>query len=185
MRDDLHRTVPLPKPWRPVLKYVSRQVDWERVPEAMSNAIRAEVEVGIGPKWASELRNALMTAGNDLFEFDRKARVFNEFERKTPTPRQRQFVEVARGLYARDGNGDQLYERTLVEVCRIVTKANIENVAAQVSERHGISEGVQVRERLRELAKQCVFEPKKPRAKRSKEEGVLDILNLTIRLNTQ
>lgn len=185
MRDDLHRTVPLPRPWRPVLKYVSREADWERVPEAMSNAIRAEVEAGLGRKWTTDFKHAFLSAGDDFFEFDRKARVFNEFERNTPTPLQRRFVEVARGLYARDGSSDQLYERTVGEVCRLVAKSNIEHVAAQVREHHGVWVATQIRERLWDLSKQCLFEPKKPRRRRNKEEGVLDLLNAPLRLNIQ
>jgi hypothetical protein len=164
------------------LKYVSREADWERVPVAMSNAIRAEVEAGLGSKWTTSFKEALLAAGDDLFDFDRNPRVFNEFERNNPTPMQRRFCEVARGLYARDATSDQLFERSVGELCRQVAKSNIEHVAAQVREVHGSWEAKQTRERLWDLSKQCLFEPKKPRRRRTKQEGVLDLLNTTIRL---
>lgn len=182
MRDDLHRTVPLSRPWRPVLKYVSCEADWERVPNAMSLAIRADVEAGLGKKWTTSFKERLLSAGDDLFDFDRNARVFNEFERNSPTPMQRRFCEVVRGLYARDRSSDQLYERTVGEICRQVAKRNIEHVAAQVREHHGSWVATQVRERLWDLSKQCLFEAKKPRRRRTKQEGVLDLLNTAIRI---
>ncbi|MDB5855086.1 MAG: hypothetical protein JWR22_3127 [Herminiimonas sp.] len=182
MRDDLHRTVPLPRSWRPVLKYVSREADWERLPQAMSLAIRAGVESGLGKKWASAFKDGLASAGDDMFGFDRQARVFNEFERSNPTPMERRFCEVARGIYARDGSSDQLFERALGEICRQVTKTNIEHVTSQVRNRHGSWVAMQVHERLSDLSTQCLFEPKKPSRRRTKQEGVLDLLNTTIRI---
>jgi hypothetical protein len=161
---------------------VTREADWQRVPEAMSNAIRSGVEAGLSPKWGASFKAALLSAGEDMFDFDRKARIFNEFERNNPTPMQRRFCEIARGLHARDGSEDKLYERTIVEVCRQVAKANIEHVAAQVREEHGFWVATQIRERLWDLSKQCQFEPKKPRAKRTKQEGVLDLLNFKIEI---
>lgn len=182
MRDDLHRTVPLSRQWRPVLKYVSREADWERLPDAISVAVRTDIEVGLSKKWATSFKEGLLLAGDDLFNFDRITRVLNDFERNNPTPLQRSFCEVARGLYMREGNADQLFERTIGELCRIVAKKNIESVAAQVKEHHGKWVANQVRQRLWDYSQHCLFEPRKPRQRRTKHEGVLALLDTAIRI---
>jgi hypothetical protein len=182
MRDDLHRTVPLPRLWKPVMKYVSREADWKRVPAAMSRAIRLEVEAGLEPKWSTSFKETLMSAGSDMFGLDREARVFDNFERRNPTPLQRNVCEVARGLHARDGNVQGLYERAVAEVCRQAVASNIAHVEAQVREIHGPREAAQVREKLKELSRQCSFEPVAPKKRRAKKDSNSELLNESIDL---
>lgn len=180
MRDDLHRTVPLARPWRQVLKYACREADWDQVPEALSRAIRCEVEGGLGRKWAKSIQNAL-NSDRDMFDFEHSIRVLSRFEQNHPTPMQRRFCEVARGLSARDGNDDYLYERTVVEVCRQTARSNIEHVAAQVRINTNPWQATQVRERLCKFLGQCTFDTQK--TWRVKRGDILDMLNFKIALS--
>jgi hypothetical protein len=177
MRDDLHRTVPLPRQWKPVLKYISRDADVSRVPGAIENAMRTAVRNGLEPKWANAFKTALMSAGDDFFGHDRLGRVFDTFERNNPTPLQRRICEIARALHARDIDTKSLYERSVAEACRQEVNRNIFHIEAQVREVHGPSEAGQVRRKLIEQSAKCDFEnilSKRPRSKKISIDELLD-----------
>lgn len=184
MRDDLHKTVPLPRPWLTVLRFASREADWPRLADAMSCAVRLTVENGIDPKWGASLKASLASASDSLFPDESLDQVFSDFGRMNPTSIGRQVCEVAQGLYARDGNAHSLYDRALIEVCRQRIAPNIEHVTAAVYRRHDLHQSRQVFERLNLESKKCRFEPRQPRQRRSKAERISDLLNESIGLRT-
>lgn len=183
MRDDLHRTVPLPRPWRAVLRIACRKADFERVPAAISKAVRLEVEAGIGAKWATGLKNILERVGSDMFAYDRVSAALDRLERNGVTPLQRQLCEAARGLYARDGASAGHFERVLAEVCSQNLSSSIEHVVSKVREIHGLGEAAQVRKRLTLLSRDCSFGAETKRSRMgAKQPTVADLLNEPIRL---
>jgi len=183
MRDDLHRTVPLSRAWRPVMKFIGREADWQRVPAAMSKAVRKEIEAGLERTWVTEFKKTLALVETDLFGSEHCVYIFDDFERRCPTLVERQICEMARGLVARDGTTTKLYDRAVVEVCRHSLPAHIAHLEAQVRARHGVAEATQFFEKLTNLSRECKFESNGLKVSRSSEESISDLLNEPIALN--
>lgn len=184
MRDDLHRTVPLTRPWQSVVRYASREADWSRIPDAISRAVRYEVEAGLESKWVNGFRAGLLSAETDLFADEQVAQVIADCGRQDITPRERQLLEIAQGLLARDGGVD-LYPHAVAELYRQVMDADFEQVTARVREIHGAREASEVRKSLMSAAAKCSFE-KAPKTKKSKKhDSVATLLSEAIALNIQ
>lgn len=182
MRDDLHRTVPLTRPWRSVVKYASREADWSRVPEAISRAVQCEVDAGLEPKWASGFKEGLLPAETDFFEEERLARFIDDFSRQDMTPRERQLIEIAKGLLARDGSPN-LYAHAITELYRQVMDADIEQVTARVRETWGAQQASEVRQGLLRAATKCSFTQESKTKKPTKHNSVATLLGEAIELN--
>ncbi len=183
MRDDLHRTVSLPRPWRSVLRYVCRKADAERVPEAITRAVQAELGAGIGKGWSASFKAELETAHRDLFRSESQGVVITEFEQKCGSSAERKLCDTARGVLARDGARADLFDHTLGEVFRSTISAGIEHACAMVRREHGQKEAGEVRARLAAASKACKVEevPKRRRGKDTKEAAA-DLLNRPLRL---
>jgi hypothetical protein len=182
MRDDLHRTVPLTRPWQSVVKFASREADWKRVPDAISRAVRCEVDAGLEPKWASDFKEGLLPSETDFFEEERLSRFIDDFSRQDMTPRERQLIEIAKGLLARDGSAN-LYAHAIAELYRQVLHADIEQVTARVREIWGARQASEVRQGLLRAATECSF-AEVPKTKTStKHNSVAILLSEAIELN--
>jgi hypothetical protein len=184
MRDDLHRTVPLTRPWQSVVKYASREADWSRVPEAISRAVRYEVEAGLETKWINGFREGILSAETDFFAEERLARVIEDCGRQDITPRERQLLEIAKGLLARDGSRD-LYPHAVAELYRQVMDADFEQVNARIREVWGARQASEVRKSLMAAATLCSFDPVSKDKKSKKHNNVSTLLSEAIELNIQ
>lgn len=182
MRDDLHRTVPLTRPWQSVVKFASREADWSRVPDAISRAVQCEVDAGLEPKWASGFKAGLLPSETDFFEEERLSRFINDFSRQDMTPRERQLIEIAKGLLARDGSAN-LYAHAITELYRQVLDADIEQVTARVREIWGAQQASEVRQGLLRAAAECSFTAAPKAKKHSKHNSVASLLSEAIELN--
>src|SRR5665213_597999 len=186
MRDDLHRTVPLPRPWRTVLKYVSREVDESRAIPAMSRAIHSEINAGLSHSWTSSFKRALEASGADLFSQERVLKAFDDLEDKAATRLERQLCELSRGIYARDKTVSDLFAKSLDALRHQITRSNVEHPVSVVRSVHGRDEAAQVRPRLDAVARACTFHPPQHRSRREKsKDSVLDLLNEPVRLKVQ
>lgn len=183
MRDGLHRTVPLPRPWRAVLKHLPREYQQHLAAEAVTRALSAETKADLTPSWSESFKKSLLKAAGDLFGGDDISITLDHFESNATTRRERQLCEIARGLHARDKTTAGLFDKSMVALCEQMKDASIEHVAAKVRARHGDDEALQVLRRLRRLAESCTFTQVPTKQRRPEATGSgLDLLDEPVAL---
>lgn len=178
MRDDLHKTVPLPRQWSTVLRYAARKPDWDRVPEDIVNAVKRDFSSAVDPKWFESFSAALRNQTSDLFGKDTVTDSLAAIERPQMSSLERDLCETAHGLHARGTPASQLLQKSVTEVQSLLLERQIEHVAAQVYQQHGMHQAGAVRKRLQQLAKTCDFSKEPQRRRRQK--GGLELLDAVV-----
>jgi hypothetical protein len=176
MRDDLHRTVSLPKPWQRVLKLACSQADFDRAQIAMTRAINAEFVNDVGRSWLTSLRMSLAIDGSDLFESDRPIAVLDSYGRRNPSVLQRKILENMMGLIARGINGSALVDKAVHSVCHQLADARVAQATSLIAQVASESDAYFVAERLSKVADFCEFTIAKPKRKAVSGDDALDLI---------
>lgn len=159
MRDDLHRTVPVSRAWRKVLKYASREADWGKFPAAIEAAVRGELVAIMNAKWFSGLESELKKSPTvDMFGLDQVSEIVGSFERRSTTATEFQLCETIRGIHAKDGDVPHLFAKAFSELCKHSTDAHIEQVGAITRQQFGPRVANDAMTRMRFLANNLAFE---------------------------
>ena len=134
MRDDLHRTAPVTRPLRRVLRYASRPVDRaERLPRALEEAVRLEMRTQIRPSWLGSLRDQLTIAGDDLFHETRVSRVARQSLATAFTPLERELAERIRAVSVFGGAAkDNLLPEAMRDLAGRIKERSCEHLSSVV-----------------------------------------------------
>jgi hypothetical protein len=183
MRDDLHRTVPVSRAWRKVLKYASRAADWIKSGAAIEVAVRGEMACSMKATWLTRFEYALKTSITpDMFGLDRVSRVIDDFERRSTTATEANLCEIVRGLHARDGETPRLFQNSVSALCKSWTDARIEQVGAIIRQHVGPKVSHEAMSRLRLLAADLTFDiPAAPATRKPKKTDEA-LLNSALKL---
>jgi hypothetical protein len=176
MRDDLHRTVSLPRPWQRVLKLASSPADFDRAQIAMTRAINAEFVNEVGRSWLNSLRMSLTTNGSDLFELERPIAVLEGYGQRNPSVLQRKILENMIGLIARGVNGAGLVDKAINAVCHQLADARVAQATSLVAQVANDREAYFVAERLSQVANFCEFTIAKPKQKSPSGDDALELI---------
>src|SRR4051812_25285234 len=109
MRDDLHKTVPLARHWRRVLRLAAREADWNRVPQEIVRAVVTDLNQSIDGGWASAFASSCRNHVPDMFSTDGADRALNSMLSPRLTSLEREVVETAKGLRARGVHPTELF----------------------------------------------------------------------------
>jgi len=176
MRDDLHRTVSLPRPWQRVLKLACSPADFDRAQIAMTQAINAEFFKDVGRAWLSSLGMSLTTDSSDLFEVERPTAVLEAYAQRNPSVLQRKILENMTGLIARGINGEGLVDKAISAVCHQLADSRVAQASSLVAQVADDREAYFVAERLSQVANFCKFTIAKPKDKSPSGDDVLDFI---------
>lgn len=157
MRDDLHRTVPLARHWRRVLRLAGREADWDRVPQELVRAVVADLNQAIDGEWASAFASSCRNQVPDMFSTDGVDRALNSMQSPRMTSLERELLETAKGLRARGVHPSELFDRSRNVVAQQQADRSLEHVLAEIRKVHGVGQEKAARVRLKSLAVQCDF----------------------------
>lgn len=159
MRDDLHRTVPLPRPWGRVLRCLSSE-RWTAA--ELAPLIVATVQQDLRAAGSSPLRvirSALEQAGDDLFD-DGAEKLRMTLQRIQDGPLsvlERAACEVALGVLATHG----MTEKFAAEVAQAVglthARDSVEHILNRVADVQGREQAAQARRVLSGALALCDF----------------------------
>lgn len=176
MRDDLHRTVPLPLPWRRVLRLSMSPADADRAKIAMTRAINAEFIKEVGRSWLENLRNALAFEVADFFSNDRVFQVLESFSRQNPTVLQRKLLENAYGMLARGADTSSLFELSIDAACHQLANSRVAQTASLIAAAANDRDALVATRRLAEVAESCEFSITRTRQKVLTGNDALDLV---------
>lgn len=132
MRDDLHKTVPVSRAWRRVLRLAYRDEDIELMPQAITSAANSAVQEGLRKPCAKSFKESLEQAAPDLFGIEHQAEVIQLYRASGQSPVERKLCEVALGLHAKDGAAPDIFEAALRQCVKANATDNIELIKAHV-----------------------------------------------------
>lgn len=167
MRDDLHRTPALPRPWRAAVKHASKPADADRVAYSMSRATYMEMTAGLRADWFAALRTALDPSEGLLFPGQHRLEAIRCAERDARHPVEQQLCEVARGICAREPQVQGVTDKAMESVHRNMLSNSLEHAVADIRAEHGAYQGNLLRDSLRKHLPECnlaLGSTKKPRA---------------------
>ena len=159
MRDDLHRTVPLARPWGRVLRCLSAE-RWTS--EELAPLIVATVRRDLSSDGASPvpvIRAALKAVGADLFD-DGSEKLRLTLQRIQEGPlsvSERATCEVGLGVFATHGMTEGFVDQVARASSLVHARDEVEHVLNRVAAIHGHDEAVQARQVLSRALALCDF----------------------------
>lgn len=152
MRDDLHRTVPVPRHWKRVLRHATREADRvTRLPRAMEDAVRTDLARHIRRSWIESVRNALSEGNGDFFRETRIGEVVRQCGALAVTPSEREVAECMRARAAFRQNSPHLLADAMRDVAKRVEERSCEQLPALV----GKKDSAQLRKVLNTARRLC------------------------------
>jgi hypothetical protein len=177
MRDDLHRTLALSRPWQRVLRHAQREADRDKVPGDIQRAVDEHMRAEISPDWRKTFIADLTTTTSDLFGLDKQVQVIDQAERQCRTPLERRLCETVRGLHDRDGARAGLYEDAEKDVRLQFTRSNIEQLCAKLQPHARPGEVLAMQAQLISASAQTQIETQPPKkSKRRSKEAMESLL---------
>jgi hypothetical protein len=159
MRDDLHRTVPLARPWGRVLRCLSAE-RW--TPEELAPLIVATVQrdsAGVRASSAPVIPTALEAACGDLFD-DGAEKLRLTLQRMQDGPLSvvdRATCEIGLGILATHGMTEDFAGRVKQASGLLHARDEVEHMLNRVAAVHGHDEAVQARRLLNKAIALCDF----------------------------
>lgn len=159
MRDDLHRTVPLARPWGRVLRCLSAE-RW--TPEELAPLIVATVQrdsAGVRASSAPVIPTALEAACGDLFD-DGAEKLRLTLQRMQDGPLSvvdRATCEIGLGILATHGMTEDFAGRVKQASGLLHARDEVEHMLNRVAAVHGHDEAVQARRLLNKALALCDF----------------------------
>lgn len=176
MRDDLHRTVPLPPSWKRVLKLALSPADADRAQIAMSRAINTEFINEVGRTWLANFRGALAFEAADLFANDKVFHVLESFGRKSPTVLQRKLIENVYGMLARGVDAASLFDRSVDAACHQLADSRVAQTSSLIAAVANDRETFVATKRLTEVAESCEFSVTRTKQKALTGDDAMDLI---------
>ena len=158
MRDDLHRTPALPRPWRTAVRYASRAADADRVAYAMSRAVAIEMNAGIDKAWLARIDAVMRPSSGDLFPEQTRLEAFRAAEQCASHPVERLVCETARALWSRSPETPELLQASLQAVHQRMLDNDIEHAVADVRMFRGPHQASLLRESMTSHRAECSVE---------------------------
>jgi hypothetical protein len=157
MRDDLHRTPALLRPWRSAVRHAARAADADLVAYDMSRAARQQLEVGLRQELVDGLRNALGGSHGQLFPESRLDSL-RSIEQLAKHPVERGLVEAARAVCIRSPQTPDIVDAATRVVFSQLVDNGIEHSAAAVRSEFGSSQSVPLRMTMLRHRAECSIE---------------------------
>jgi hypothetical protein len=159
MRDDLHKTVPLSRPWGRVLHRLSAE-RWSAAELAPLIAATVQRELAVSEDAGGPaLIDAIHECGTTLFD-DGQEKMRMTLLRIQDGPLSavaRTTCEVALGVLATNGMSHGFPEQVIQSAGMEYARDQVEHMAARVAATHGIDEARQVSRKLSAALKLCDF----------------------------
>lgn len=178
MRDDLHKTVPLSRPWGRVLRRLSKD-RWS--PEELAPLIVATVQGDLAIDDDTGLRaldSVLSENCADLFD-DGKEKMQLALHRIQDSPLSvaaRTTCEIALGVLATDGMTESFRSHVTKAVGEQHARDQFEHIVSRVTATHDMAEGRQVRRVLEQAFAFCDFSTKIGRLPQRASKSVDELL---------
>jgi hypothetical protein len=158
MRDDLHKTVPLARPWGRVLRCLSAE-RW--TPEELAPLIVATVQrdlSGAGTSSVPVIPTALEAAGGDLFDGAEKLRLtLQRMQEGQLSVVDRATCEIGLGVLATRGMTEDFADQVTQASGLLHARDEVEHMLNRVAAVHGHDEAVQARRVLSKALALCDF----------------------------
>lgn len=180
MRDDLHHSLPLTSPWRAVVKATCRNVQDERLPEAMTRAVWVTVSGWWDSSWGTSFQNLLSARQQDMFGQERLERSLEHLESTAPSHFARRACEIAHAVLLNAEPGQDVARQVRSAVLEAGLEDGIEATAARVaSERPGQHAG-ELRRKLYSAIHNCDLTERPGPKKRAPRPSVEDGLSIPL-----
>ncbi|WP_422088298.1 hypothetical protein [Variovorax sp.] len=158
MRDDLHKTVPLARPWSRILRSLSKD---RRSPEELAPLIVETVQRDLAfdnDLGGQALESALSEGCADLFDQGEKMRLtLLQIQDEPLSVAVRGVCEVALGALAKNGVSASYKQEVIQAASKQHANDQIEHIAARVAAAHGVDEARQVHRTLKRALRMCDF----------------------------
>lgn len=175
MRDDLHRTPALLRPWRAAVRHAAREADADRVAHDMARAATHQMDAGIRAEWLSGVKAALGTNHGQLFPESRVDSLC-DLENTARHPLEQKLIEAARGVCLRDPQDLDVVESARHAVFSQLIDQGIEHCAAVTRTEHNASQAAQLRRSMASHRAECSMElGRQTRPRKSKGLDLLDL----------
>jgi hypothetical protein len=133
MRDDLHRTVAVPAPWKTVLRYASNKVDrLARLPGAIQEAVRRTLKESVSADCLRALRSTVSHGLRDLFDGDAVADAIARCERTVVTSADRELYDAIRTAAAFKRQDENILVAAMGELANRAADRYCEHLVATV-----------------------------------------------------
>lgn len=176
MRDDLHKTVPLPPAWRRILKYLSNE-KWS--PAQLAPLIEWTVRNELTSSGDSDLRalqETLNSGKADLFGdgSDQMHLALLRIQDDAISVSARSSCEVALGVLATHGLSNSFSKQVMQATGLQHARDQVEHVVARVALQYGHNEAIQVQRQMGLALSKCDFTaavaPPTKRARKSTDQ---------------
>jgi len=157
MRDDLHRTVAVPRPWKTVLRYAPNKIDrLTRMPGAIEEAVRSDLDSSLSPECVRSLRATLAHGLSDLLGSDSVDSAILRCATTIQTPADRELYEIVRTAAAFKRQDANVFVSCMRELTNRAVDRNYEHLVAAVRMEHA-SSARELRGYLEAARRSCDF----------------------------